>query len=103
MGLDIHNSEHLFVANLKNVSLEKLVESKLDVFLSESKKNQVPISGLYENILGPVEKTLLMRVLKAHGSNQTKASKALGISRNTLKRKMDQFKISSKKSKKGGL
>ena len=102
MDLDIHKSEHLFVANLKNVSLEKLVESKLDVFLSESKKNQVAISKLYEHVLGPVEKTLLMRVLKIHRGNQTKASETLGISRNTLKRKLDQFKINSKKHNKKG-
>ena len=102
MSLDIHKSEHLFVANLKNVSLEALVESKLDVFLSESKKNQVPVSKLYEHVLGPVEKTLLARVLKAHGGNQTKASEALGISRNTLKRKLDHFQLSKKDKKRGG-
>ena len=89
MVLDLHNSEHLFVANLKSVSLERLVESKLDVFLAESKKNNVSISDLYDHILGPVEKTLLKRVLTACEGNQTKASEVLGISRNTLKRRLD--------------
>ncbi len=42
-----------------------------------------------------LEKTLIARVLERTGGNQTAASKLLGIHRNTLSRKIEQYKLES--------
>ena len=54
--------------------------------------------GLHELIVGGVEKPLVEIVLKSAGGNQTRAANILGINRNTLRKKIKDFKISCKKS-----
>lgn len=48
---------------------------------------------LYAMVLSEVEKPLLETVLKNTGYNQTKAAKALGLSRSTLRKKLEQYGI----------
>lgn len=43
-----------------------------------------------------LEKGMIERVLRQHESNQSEASKALGIHRNTLQRKMVAYEINGK-------
>jgi len=54
--------------------------------------------GLHDLIVGGVEKPLVEMVLKSTGGNQTRAANILGINRNTLRKKIKDFKISCKKS-----
>lgn len=49
---------------------------------------------LYEIVMNEVEKPLLESVLEHTGHNQTKAAKALGLSRSTLRKKLEQYQIS---------
>ncbi len=56
-----------------------------------SQINGHPASGLYAMFISEVEKPLIETVLKQVGFNQTKASKALGISRSTLHKKMNLY------------
>lgn len=51
-------------------------------------------AGLYAMVLGEVEKPLLECVLEHTGYNQTKAAKILGLSRSTLRKKLDEYNIS---------
>ncbi|MCX7084680.1 MAG: Fis family transcriptional regulator [Methylococcales bacterium] len=50
--------------------------------------------GLHAMVIGEVEKPLLEAALEHAGYNQTKAAKALGLSRSTLRKKLDQYDIS---------
>ena len=50
--------------------------------------------GLHAMVICEVEKPLLEAALEHSGYNQTKAAKALGLSRSTLRKKMDQYGIS---------
>lgn len=50
-----------------------------------------PSTGLYELVLSEVEKTTISETLKYTGGVQAKAAKILGISRNTLKTKMNKL------------
>lgn len=96
MNTELTNTEqsnNLFVANLQNVSLEKLVKSKLEVLFQQQRETNTDITGLYNVVMGQVEKPLIELTLRAHSGNQVKAAAALGINRNTLKKKMDQYKI----------
>jgi Fis family transcriptional regulator, factor for inversion stimulation protein len=97
MTPNLNASENLFVANLTNVSLEKLIKSKLEVLFTQQKDEQVELSGLYNIVLEQVERPLLEIALRAHNGNQVKTAQMLGINRNTLKKKMDNYKIRVKK------
>jgi Fis family transcriptional regulator, factor for inversion stimulation protein len=89
----LNNSDHLFVANLQAVSLEKLVKSKLEVLFQQQKDTQVEINGLYNIVMEQVEKPLIELTLMNCRGNQVRAAQLLGINRNTLKKKIDTYKI----------
>jgi len=97
MTPNLNSSDNLFVANLQAVSLEKLVKSKLEVLFQQQKEAQVELNGLYNVVLEQVEKPLLELALRAYNGNQVKTAQMLGINRNTLKKKIDNYKIRVKK------
>ncbi len=51
-------------------------------------------SGLYAMVINEVEKPLLEATLQYCGQNQTKAAKILGLSRSTLRKKLDLHGLS---------
>lgn len=83
----------LFITNLQSVSLEGLVRSKLEVLFRQQQEAQVEIQGLYDIVLEQVEKPLIELAMQASGGNQVKTAKLLGINRNTLKKKIDQYRL----------
>jgi Fis family transcriptional regulator len=50
-------------------------------------------NGIYDMVLGCVEKPLIETVLHYAEGNQTRAADLLGINRNTLRKKMQAYKI----------
>ncbi len=98
MTPNLNSSDNLFVANLQSVSLEKLVKSKLEVLFQQQKEAQVDLNGLYNIVIEQVEKPLLELALRAYNGNQVKTAQMLGINRNTLKKKIDNYKIRVKKT-----
>lgn len=97
MTPNLNSSDNLFVANLQSVSLEKLVKSKLEVLFDQQKEAQVELNGLYNVVLEQVERPLIELALKTFNGNQVKTAQMLGINRNTLKKKIDNYKIRVKK------
>ncbi len=93
MAPNLNSSDNLFVANLQSVSLEKLVKSKLEVLFQQQKEADVELNGLYDIVLEQVERPLIELALKAYNGNQVKTALMLGINRNTLKKKIDSYKI----------
>lgn len=93
MQPNLNNSNHLFVANLQSVSLEKLVKSKLEVLFQQQQDANVQIDGLYKIFMEQVEKPLIELSLTANRGNQVKTAQMLGINRNTLKKKIDSYNI----------
>lgn len=91
-----HNPDHLLVANLQNISLEQLVKSKLEVLFDQQKEAQVELNGLYELVIEQVEKPLIELALKAYNGNQVRTAQMLGINRNTLKKKIDNYNIKTR-------
>jgi Fis family transcriptional regulator, factor for inversion stimulation protein len=98
MTPNLNSSDNLFVANLQAVSLEKLVKSKLEVLFQQQREAQVELNGLYNVVIEQVEKPLLELALRAYNGNQVKTALMLGINRNTLKKKIDNYKIRVKKN-----
>jgi Fis family transcriptional regulator len=50
--------------------------------------------GLHAMVIAEVEKPLLQATLEHSGYNQTKAAKALGLSRSTLRKKLEHYGLS---------
>lgn len=99
MDPTLNKSDHLLVANLQSVSLEKLVKSKLEVLFQQQQETQVQLDGLYGLVMEQVEKPLIELSLRAFNGNQVKTAQMLGINRNTLKKKIDTYKIKARTKK----
>lgn len=95
----VNNTENLFVANLSSISLEELVKRRLEVHFQQQTAVDTDAGGLklYDVVLQQVEKPLLELALRATNGNQVKTAQMLGINRNTLKKKMDSYKIRVKR------
>jgi len=50
---------------------------------------------LYDRIIADVERPLIEAMLARHGGNQLRAAKAMGINRNTLRKRLDDLGIDS--------
>jgi len=84
------------VENVKGLPLEDLVHAKLETFLDQTEG--VPLDSLYSTIIQTVEKPLIQLVLRKTRGNQVKASRILGINRNTLRKKISVLNIQVKKA-----
>ena len=72
-------------------SIQDFLEEKLKRYLKEMTKLEK--CNLYDSVVSEVEKALIKIVLNETGGNQLKASKTLGINRNTLRAKIREYKI----------
>jgi DNA-binding protein Fis len=71
--------------------LEKWLDKSIRQYVSDMDK--VNNGHLHELIMDGVEKPLVEIVLKETNGNQTKAANILGINRNTLRKKIAEYKI----------
>lgn len=71
--------------------LEKWLQKTVRQYISHM--NGYDNGRLYDLIVGGVEKPLVEMVLKETGGNQTQAANILGINRNTLRKKIQDFGI----------
>ncbi len=63
-------------------------------------QNEKPTSGLYDRVLHEVERPLLEMTLAECRGNQIKAAAALGLNRNTLRKKLRLLGIAAVRQKK---
>ncbi len=98
MSASQNQSEHLFVANLSQVSLEKLVRSKLELILKQHGDGG-RVKNLYNQVLEQVERPMIELALILHSGNQIKTAELLGINRNTLRKKITTYKIKIRTTK----
>ncbi len=92
-NIDIYHNEadkkvHEYIYNF---SLKDLVNLKLHNFIS--KLDVISIDSLYDRVIREVEYPLIKLTLEKVKYNQIKASKLLGINRNTLRKKIRELKI----------
>ncbi len=78
--------------NITDISLSMSVEKHLKKFF-KLHKDKLPTAGLYTRILSEVERPLISICLNATKGNQIKASKLLGLNRNTLRKKIKELEI----------
>lgn len=69
--------------------LQDLVYGLVTRFLAENKSKSV--TDLYDMILSEVEPPLLQAVMEKRRGNQLQAAKMLGISRGTIRKKLQRY------------
>lgn len=52
-----------------------------------------PPHAVYDMVLACIEKPMLEHIMKRAGGNQSKAAEILGLNRNTLRKKLQQYNI----------
>lgn len=77
--------------NLTELTLDYHVRHCVEDYFSNL--NGHDSSGLYQLVLTQVEKPLLETALKHSDFNQSKAAKVLGLSRSTLRKKLEFYQI----------
>lgn len=91
-GVRILSSNNLLVANLNQISLEKLVRSKLEVILKQHEEGG-RVKNLHSQVMEQVERPMIELALNLQQGNQIKTAELLGINRNTLRKKISAYKI----------
>ncbi len=76
---------------LEGIVLKEQVRAAVEQYFFQLDGHTVV--GLYAMVIAEVEKPLLEAVLAHTGGNQSKAAKVLGMSRSTLRKKMQQYRI----------
>lgn len=77
---------------IATITLSEHVKQAVELYFSQL--NGHDAANLYAMVLSEVEKPLLETTLQQTGYNQTKAAKALGLSRSTLRKKLEYYAIS---------
>ncbi len=78
------------IENIKQEQgLQDLVYGLVSRFLADNKNKS--IDGLYDMILAEVEPPLLQAVMEKRRGNQLQAAKLLGISRGTIRKKLQRY------------
>ena len=80
------------MTNNSKDTLSNAVEIKLDKFF-EMHDGECPESGLYDRVMSEVERVLIRKTIEHVNGVQIKASKILGINRNTLRKKIKDLEI----------
>lgn len=84
-------SKDIFTEFDDRLSIRNFLELKIGNFLSDFCR--IENSNLYDTVIQEVEKALFSLVLSETGNNQLKASKILGINRNTLSKKLKNYNL----------
>lgn len=82
----------------KPISCEEFLNSNINGYMKKS-RNLENGGELHSMVLNMVEKQLLKMALEETSGNQSKAAHILGLNRNTLRRKLADYKIKVKASK----
>lgn len=80
----------------RDAGIDAAVRARLERIAIEEPR-ALDDGSLYERIIGEVERPLIEAMLARHGGNQLRAAHALGINRNTLRKRLDMLGIASQK------
>ena len=75
-----------------DAGIEAAVRARLER-ISIEEPRALDDGTLYDRIIGEVERPLIEAMLARHGGNQLRAARALGINRNTLRKRLDTLGI----------
>ncbi|HSI43070.1 MAG TPA: DNA-binding transcriptional regulator Fis [Methylotenera sp.] len=76
---------------MNNCELANSVKLSLEQYFKDL--DGQPPHAVYDMVLGCVEKPLLEHIMQHASGNQSKAAEILGLNRNTLRKKLQQYNI----------
>ncbi|MBO9711894.1 nitrogen regulation protein NR(I) [Sphingomonas sp.] len=76
----------------RDAGIEAAVRARLERIAIEEPR-ALDDGTLYDRIIGEVERPLIEAMLARHGGNQLRAARAMGINRNTLRKRLDTLRI----------
>lgn len=76
---------------MNNCELANSVKLSLEQYFKDL--DGEPPHAVYDMVLGCVEKPLLEHIMQHASGNQSKAAEILGLNRNTLRKKLQQYNI----------
>jgi Fis family transcriptional regulator len=80
---------------LQNNKLSDQVRKSIETYFKDL-NGEIPCN-VYQLVLTEIEKPLLEVVMDYSEQNQSKASKILGINRNTLRKKLENYQLTLEK------
>ena len=87
----------LLTHSRQDVVLEELIESKLGEFVKGMRNGSA--RNLHPMLISAVERPLIAHALRETNGNQIQAAQLLGMNRNTLRKKITEFRIPVKRQK----
>lgn len=81
-----------FQPEARDAGIDAAVRARLERMAIEEPR-ALDDGSLYERIIGEVERPLIEAMLARHQNNQLRAARALGINRNTLRKRLDTLGI----------
>jgi two-component system, NtrC family, nitrogen regulation response regulator GlnG len=81
-----------FQPELRDAGIDAAVRARLERMAIEE-PGALDNGSLYERMIGEVERPLIEAMLARHHNNQLRAARALGINRNTLRKRLDTLGI----------
>jgi two-component system nitrogen regulation response regulator GlnG len=85
----------------RDPGIEAAVRARLERIAIEEPR-ALDDGTLYDRIIGEVERPLIEAMLERHGHNQLRAARAMGINRNTLRKRLDTLGIDMAGASPGG-
>jgi Fis family transcriptional regulator len=76
---------------MNNCELANSVKLSLEQYFKDL--DGQPPHAVYDMVLGCVEKPLLEHIMQHASGNQSRAAEILGLNRNTLRKKLQQYNI----------
>ncbi|MCP4923766.1 MAG: hypothetical protein GY915_07040 [bacterium] len=81
-------------AQKKQRGLGDMVHSHVTSYLNSHVKDVPPV-GVYGHVISEVERAVLQAVMEKVNGNQVQASRILGVSRNTLRKKVKTLNLNA--------
>lgn len=81
----------------QSIPIRQHVQKTISRYLQDM-GNTTP-ENLYQMLLAEIEPPLIEEILKCTGGNQSRAAGMLGITRNTLRTKMQRYSINARANK----
>ena len=92
-----NGASRLLTRSRHDVFLEEIIESKLEEFVKKMRNGSA--RNLHPMLIAAVERPLIAHALKETNGNQIQAAHLLGMNRNTLRKKITEFRIPVKRQK----
>ena len=83
--------QSVILSEAKDLTLEDYIESKFSEFVRAMKASSA--TSLHATLIQAVERPLIQHALRETGGNQIQAAQLLGLHRNTLRKKIETYRI----------